>query len=76
MPKPAKQNAIIENCIAHWNTGKYTFALVNNSGAKGGYIVRVWPHDKRESFWLDGNWETESGAAWSILNYLDDLNEE
>ena len=72
MPKPSEANAFIKDALNVWNTGDHTFALLVTVTKHGEeYKVKVFPHDDRESFWLDGTFETESGAAWMILNYLD-----
>lgn len=77
MLKPHKDNELIKNAIAVWNVNGYIFVLISNVYVnEDDYIVKVWPHDDRESFWsYNGPWETQSGAAWTILNYLDEGNE-
>lgn len=64
---------LIKQAVQVWRIGDCAYAIVENSGADGGYIVRVIPNDHRDSFWLEDNapYETESGAAWNILNYLE-----
>lgn len=73
MPKPIVTNHYVVEAIQVWNTPNYTFCLID--AGKGSFKVRVFPHDERESFWLDGSWETESGTAWSVLNYLNNQGE-
>lgn len=71
MPQPNADDEYVKNAEHIWTTPEFTFILLLNLGRDGGYIVRVFPHDDSESLWLrNGPWETESGAAWSILNYL------
>lgn len=73
MPKPTVDNELVKTAFQVWSVSNYTFVVISNGVNETGFSVRVFPHDDRESFWLDnGSWETESGTAWSILNYLND----
>jgi hypothetical protein len=69
-----KDNAYVKNALRVWNIptaiGMVTFCLVNSNNNRG-YLVKIIFKDK-DSQWLPGDWETESGAAWSILNWLDE----
>ena len=72
MPKPGKDNEYVKMALNTWRVDGYTFCLIDSHGEPG-YLVRVFHDGDDESHWLEGGpWETESGCAWSILNYLDD----
>jgi hypothetical protein len=77
MPKPNKNNEFIRFSVTTLELRDYTFCMLEK-GESEEYIVRVFPHDDRDSFWLrEGEpWETESGVAWSILNFLEQANRE
>lgn len=73
MPKPSEGDLLLKRSIAHWHIHGNTYILVENTGSGGGYNCRVFPDSYEDSYWLpNGPFETESGAAWMILNYLDD----
>lgn len=67
-------NEYILNAIDTWYVNYRTYCLIH-SNTLDGYIVRVIPDSDldQEGYWLEGGpWETESGAAYSILCSLDD----
>lgn len=70
-----EDNQYIKEAINTWRIGEKTYCLIeSNKGFTSEYMVRVVPDgfDDGEGFWLNGGqtWETESGAAWSILTAL------
>ena len=74
-------NEYIQSAVRNWHNNGRTYCLINKTKRSYEYLVRVVPDKDREEegYWLnDGQtWETESGAAWSILTSLDDnLGEE
>ena len=76
MPKPSKDNEYIRKAMKVWEVQGHTFCMISQSKQYYDcYLVRVFHHDDTESHWLDfGPWETESGAAWGILNWMDIKN--
>lgn len=65
--------------IKDWYVNKVWFCLLDHPGnVEDSYVVRVIPDDPSiQNYWLtrqSGNmhWETESGAAWSILEHLNE----
>jgi hypothetical protein len=73
MPKAINQ--YVTDSVKSWYVNRKTYCLIKNAGQGDEYLVRVIP-DGRDavSYWLNKGqtWETESGAAWSILNDLDE----
>jgi hypothetical protein len=82
MPKrKARANAIgpdnyyVEKATHTWRireTGD-VYCLIKNEGQGDEYLVRVLPYDESiESYWLNNGqtWESEAGAACSVLNDL------
>lgn len=69
-------NYYIQNAIHVWRMEHATYCLIQNLGKDGTFLVRVLPSNEDvESYWLDEGqspWETEAGAAWSILNSISD----
>lgn len=71
-----KDNEYLKQAVNSWHIGSYTYCLIDASQRlEEEYMVRVIPDDfdeVHEGFWLNGGqtWETESGAAWSILTCL------
>lgn len=73
MPRPNKNNHYVKIAIRTWYLRDYTFCLIESLDKEGNYLVRVFPERDVESYWKPGGrYETESGAAWAILNYLED----
>lgn len=71
------KNQYITTAVRTWHIKDRTYCLIENAGNGEQYIVKVVPDDltNYDSYWFEdghGGWETESGAAWSILNSLDD----
>lgn len=67
-------NLYIRESVVSWHVGDRTYCLTQNSGKGRYYLVRVVPDENSlsEGYWLnDGQtFETESGAAWMILNEI------
>jgi len=66
-----------EDAVNSWQIDSIAYYLIQVSKyPSDSYMVRIVPEDGETSWLNDGqSWETESGAAWSILAYLDKISQ-